>query len=161
MKDPKMEAPGGIAVALKPVELKKRLADPFTYEGHTLEELFAFVPVRVEAAISMPAAESAKDLCRLSREIWNRFYRRTAIEGARSYHDPFFAAQENLKNRAQAIHDALTGEDRTQAATSLKSISDRLDDARLLMAKGFGHFGEVVQNRVLDFSREELVRVSS
>ena len=157
MSDTEMKATAGTATALATVVVRNLEPNPFTYEGYTLDELIGLAPERIDAAI---AAESAKDLCRLSREMWDRFYERSKKDGARSYREAYFVAQENLRSRVQAIRDSLSDETRAQAKDSLDSITERIGDARLLVNEGFGALGKVLQDRVLHLTRDDSAPLS-
>ena len=160
MPDTETETAPGIATALMSAMSRKREPDPFTYEGYTLEELISLATERIAVATAAPTAESAKDLCRLSREMWNRFYDRISVDGARSSREAFFTALEALRIQAQFIRDSLSGESRVQAAASLDNITERLGDARLIMTDGFGRLGVVLRDRVLGLTRSDLPPVA-
>jgi hypothetical protein len=151
---------GGIITAIKSQDVKKRKPDPYTYAGYTLDQLIAKVPERIEAAVTEPTARSSKDLCRLSREMFDKFYNRISFEGSGSFCDSFVAALHLLRDQAEHIAQKLDGNERTQAQTSLDTISGRISDAELLLKEGFGRFGEVIEGRILHFAEEKPARAA-
>lgn len=160
MNDTEMAADGGTAPALATADVRNREPNPFTYEGYMLDELIGLAPKRAAEAIARPTADSAKDLCRLSREMWDCFYERSKMDGARAYREAYFATQENLRGRVQAIRDSLSDETRAEATDSLDSITERIGDARLLVTEGFGPLGKMLQDRVLHLTCDDSAPVS-